>query len=607
MLFAIAEPLPVLKMEWVEGDTLGSYVEKNIDNPQALRNLAGNFLEIAGDLRRHNIAHGDLQHGNVMVVENSLRLVDYDGMFVPGLEKKEATEIGHYNYQHPVRDKQFGSFLDNFSVWVIYLSLVALSADTTLWNKLKLDEDCLVFRKNDFSSPETSEALRALDRSPDQSVRELAMSFRSLIYTQDLTKLPSLVDNPLVQISPLTAHPTISGWLTDHISPEATNIAKKSVVEETGASWVLDHLQPNTPITYKSPLILERLVVILYAISVVIILVGGGAILWLRQNTDPWLLFSIITGTGLLLTMGFASAGLFLIVRYHMQPEVKEKKYRIMEFKNLKEQINRLAGPKGLKQLTDEKSQLDIQEGKVVSAVLAKQQENGLKEKSEISKVETDLRTASSRLRTRQAETQEAERYEITKILLDYQNDYLKRNLEQNTIIDAVISGIGTKLKQRLLVAGIHTAADIQSYIDVPGVGNQKSNALLAWRQNLERNLRTQMPQKLPIHQEESLKAKYRIQMSEIKAEEVKILQNADQVKKIIRTKYGQENLSLFKSIQDVKNQHASRKHEIDQKINDIKQQLSKKRWALSKTKSILAAHHHIEFKTYLRRVLTRF
>ena len=80
------------------------------------------------ELRAANIAHGDLQHGNVVVVGDQLRLLDYDGMFVPALANKQSNECGHRNYQLPKRSRwDYGPHLDHFSAWVIYVSLVAVA------------------------------------------------------------------------------------------------------------------------------------------------------------------------------------------------------------------------------------------------------------------------------------------------------------------------------------------------------------------------------------------------------------------------------------------------------------------------------------------------
>jgi len=74
---------------------------------------AGALLQIwahmAGRLRAANIAHCDLQHGNVLLVPGhsahslALKLIDYDGMWVPSLANTKSGEVGHPSYQHPQR------------------------------------------------------------------------------------------------------------------------------------------------------------------------------------------------------------------------------------------------------------------------------------------------------------------------------------------------------------------------------------------------------------------------------------------------------------------------------------------------------------------------
>jgi len=82
--------------------TLFTYVERNLGNSTLLFALASRWLEMIKVLNKFSIAHGDLQHGNVLVVNGDLKLVDYDGMFVPTLAGKISSEIGHRNYQHPM-------------------------------------------------------------------------------------------------------------------------------------------------------------------------------------------------------------------------------------------------------------------------------------------------------------------------------------------------------------------------------------------------------------------------------------------------------------------------------------------------------------------------
>jgi hypothetical protein len=123
-------------------------------------------------IRKNGIAHGDLQHGNILVTEEGIRLVDYDGMFVPGMEGMISNEIGHRNYQHPKRDPtHFGPWLDNFSAWVIYISLRVLATDPQLWQVGAAGDEAILFRQDDFNNPDNSPLIAALAAHPDPWVK----------------------------------------------------------------------------------------------------------------------------------------------------------------------------------------------------------------------------------------------------------------------------------------------------------------------------------------------------------------------------------------------------------------------------------------------------
>src|SRR5262249_33374 len=100
---------PILKMHWVEGLLLNELVRDNLDKPALLGQLGLSWNRMARWLREAGIAHGDLQHGNVLLVPGSkntslaVKLIDYDGMFVPALARSKSGEVGHPNYQHPQR------------------------------------------------------------------------------------------------------------------------------------------------------------------------------------------------------------------------------------------------------------------------------------------------------------------------------------------------------------------------------------------------------------------------------------------------------------------------------------------------------------------------
>ena len=155
---------PLIKMEWVDGTQLHTYVGANLGRPDTIYELAGSFLTMMCDLRQSGLAHGDLQHGNILVTRvGGLKLVDYDCMFTPRMAGEPAPEVGHPNYQHPQRTAEhFDASLDDFSSWVIYVSLVALAYAPWLWSRFDGGDECLFLRKKDFLYPESSEAIGAM-------------------------------------------------------------------------------------------------------------------------------------------------------------------------------------------------------------------------------------------------------------------------------------------------------------------------------------------------------------------------------------------------------------------------------------------------------------
>ena len=117
---------PLVKMEWASGETLGSFLDARYGDRNVVEALRRSFRDLAKHLRDRGIAHGDLQNGNVMVDGARLRLVDYDGMFVPGMAAANGSEIGHRHFQHPARSaKDFGPAMDRFSFIALDLTLAA--------------------------------------------------------------------------------------------------------------------------------------------------------------------------------------------------------------------------------------------------------------------------------------------------------------------------------------------------------------------------------------------------------------------------------------------------------------------------------------------------
>ncbi len=189
-----ASKYPILKMEWVHGQPLIGYIHENLRNRQRLDDLALNFLKMVSSMQTVGLAHGDLQHGNIIIVDDQLQLVDYDGMFVPQLAGLLSNELGHRNYQHPLRKAEtFDARLDNFSLWVIYCSLICLSRAPQLWDLLEAGEESLLFKQADYANPDASKAFRLLLGESDPDIKSTIRFFRQVV-DQTPGMVPNVVD-----------------------------------------------------------------------------------------------------------------------------------------------------------------------------------------------------------------------------------------------------------------------------------------------------------------------------------------------------------------------------------------------------------------------------
>lgn len=164
---------PIVIMDWIEAMPLKEYLKINLNYPERLISLADRFLKMSKDLHAAGFSHGDLQHGNIMVKPGGeLYLVDYDSMFVPGLEDVSDEIKGLAGYQHPGRHKQvyLSPKSDYFSELIIYTSILAIAHHPCLWNKLDIeDTETLVFSQDDLDHPNRSSIISQLKNDPSLS------------------------------------------------------------------------------------------------------------------------------------------------------------------------------------------------------------------------------------------------------------------------------------------------------------------------------------------------------------------------------------------------------------------------------------------------------
>lgn len=180
---------PIIKMAWLAGEPLNFYIENNIHNTQKVAKLALAFQVLVKSLEKSGIAHGDLQHGNIVVKNDKLYLIDYDGLYLPELAPFKSNNIGHPNYQHPQRTlDNYDSSLDRFSEIVIYLGLAALAIKPGLWATYSNSENIL-FKQQDILDPDNSPLLKDLKTLP--SFEPLIERFKD-VCKLDFSNIPSL-------------------------------------------------------------------------------------------------------------------------------------------------------------------------------------------------------------------------------------------------------------------------------------------------------------------------------------------------------------------------------------------------------------------------------
>lgn len=155
---------PTTRMDWVNGKTINQYIIDHANNKDIMLLLASKFLNMTKCLHKHHIAHGDLQHGNIIIDDREdIKLVDYDSLFVPGLEGHSDIITGKAEYQHPKRNqlKKTSEKLDYFSELVIYLSILAIAYKPSIIREFSI-EDSLLFQASDWNDFERSPICKAL-------------------------------------------------------------------------------------------------------------------------------------------------------------------------------------------------------------------------------------------------------------------------------------------------------------------------------------------------------------------------------------------------------------------------------------------------------------
>ena len=248
---------PITRMQWADGVSLRDFISRNLKRPRLFKVVADEFQKMVATLHKDQIAHGDLQDGNILLNRNrnsvEIKLIDYDSLFVPALHGQLDSIRGLPEYQHPKRmaadeGTQATEKVDYFSELVIYLSFLALSEKPGLWGRVKdKTERGLLFSEVDFKNPGQSAIFRELaNLSP--YVQQLASTLKDFCTRTDIDQL-----EPLEAILPRSDANSHSNhgflYLNNNQYQEALTEFQKAIALDSGyerAQFGLGHVYLRT-------------------------------------------------------------------------------------------------------------------------------------------------------------------------------------------------------------------------------------------------------------------------------------------------------------------------------------------------------------------------
>lgn len=171
--------MPFVKMPFLVGTPpLGEFIADHYTDRPLMLQLRDAWLRMINELEVLSMAHGDLDLTNVLVEQRrsvlTLKLIDYDNIWIPELAGRPQTEYGHAAFQHPAffasRTRRYDIDMDRFSALVIYIALDMLAHRPELYDEWHADEsEQLLFSEADYQTFQLATShfsqLRKLNRS----------------------------------------------------------------------------------------------------------------------------------------------------------------------------------------------------------------------------------------------------------------------------------------------------------------------------------------------------------------------------------------------------------------------------------------------------------
>jgi hypothetical protein len=614
---------PILKMEWIEATGLIPFIEKHLWEPAAIASLAGKFVQMTRDLSTLNIAHGDLQHGNLLVTSSGeLKLIDYDGMFVPGLARIGACERGHINYQSPTRTMSaWGPYLDHFSAWIIYTSLVALTIDPTLWSLLhNQGDEALLFNHTDYQDPRSSRALLALTQSSKPALHALG-AVMSNVWTPEVRAVPPLnpEDLPQLEVKPSPALPispriqptttgTARGAIPDWVTDAQAVISTAAPRPSNDSSWVTGHLPPLSPVAFNSSRVWVRI------LSFIFLAVIAAAATPAALSLIP----AVTAGaTSLLAALVFVA---LTVALFRKTPQWRAKHDKAVIFRACRAEASSVT--REVAKWDRTRQDIDTREQKILDKISNQAAKARSAEQKELTDANSQLASRIQQLQKQVMSLRSNEDRETGNTLRLLQEQHVYSYLSRASISSAKISGVGPAIVKSLAANGVGTAADFigidysgglqsgsqQVFIRLRngyrvhpnGVGEKKARALDSWRSALEMQARATQPARLSSAQAQAIQAKY-IQQRQSLANEERAAHARTQVElKQISQKWMQTHTSISAELASTRQAFAQERAHADIELTAAQKRANATAWQRDLAAREIAAHRNVNYVRYL-------
>lgn len=594
---------PVLKMEWIEATGLLPFVESHLADQGTLNDLAVKFEHLIRDLSSHGIAHGDLQHGNILVTPSGeLKLIDYDGMFVPGLNGLGASEIGHANYQSPLRTiTSWGPEIDRFSSWVIYASLRVLASEPALWPALHAPGDeTLLFHKDDFTDRDHSRVRSLLTISSVPEVRAIAQEIDCL-WTQDLAKVPEL--SALIGPSGTPALPSAPSTPPADAQTLPNPGTNNSGTSIGTAAWLTTHLPIAPLVDFARPAA------------------------WIRaMNAVPLVFVALLSA--LVGIVGAPAAGpvMFVIGTVLLVWPVSFISYRFSRIRKDKGRSRRsylgrrratTRTSRIVSGLENKVRKLDEEADGVRSKMAKKTEKIRQDEQREIAAMDKQLEKRTVKFDSQIDAIPDKGAVEARRALTILQDSHVSGHLRTARVASARIPGIGPTLAATLNAYGVSTAADFTGVrganlvlrngrlVSPPGIGVAKARSLDNWRCAVESTARLRQPVTLPKAQHDAILAKFAQQMESLKNDKEAARLQAGKEKDELRRKCRKAQEEATKQLGDEVTRLTGLRSGQDASLIVARKQADTAALQRDYARRDLDRYRRIRYRRYLRRLVT--